>query len=87
MITKDKLKVYKRYKGEIDRWVRSGSKKEKSIMTDNDWYLIDGFNQDLFLLERGLISSDFKNELTTRLKESCENEFIVNQLKELTSQY
>ena len=48
MITEDKIKIYKRYKGDIDSWARAGSKKEKLIMIDNDWYMIDGFIQDLF---------------------------------------
>ena len=41
MITEDKIKIFKRYDGDIDSRVRSGSKKEKFVMTDNDWYIID----------------------------------------------
>jgi hypothetical protein len=36
MINQEKVKIYIRYGGDIDSWVRSGSKKEKLNMTD--WY-------------------------------------------------
>lgn len=85
MITKDKIKVYKRYNGDIDSWARSGSKKEKSIVTDEDWYVIDGLIQDLSLVRKGLASSDFTENLNVKLKEMCDSESTVNQLKKLAS--
>lgn len=85
MITEDKIKVFKRYDGDIDSWARSGSKKEKSIMTDEDWYVIDGFIQDLSMVKKGLASSGFSENLNVKLKETCDSAYTVNQLQELAS--
>lgn len=85
MITEDKIKVYKRYDGDIDSWARSGSKKEKLIMTDEDWYVIDGLIQDLTIVKKGLASSGFSENLNVKLKETCDNDSTVNQLQKLAS--
>lgn len=69
MITEDKVKIYKRYNGDIDSWARSGSKKEKSIIIDEDWYVIDGLIQDLSLVKKGLASSGFSETLNVKLFE------------------
>lgn len=85
MVTENKIKVYKRYDGDIDVWARSGSKKEKSIMTDEDWYVIDGLIQDLSMVEKGLASSDFNENLNVKLKKICDSDSTVNQLQKLVS--
>ena len=85
MITEDKIKIYNQYDGDIDSWARSGSKKEKLIMTDEDWYVIDGLIQDLFMVKKGLVSSVFSENLNVKLKETCDNDSTVNQLKRLAS--
>ena len=85
MITEDKIKVYKRYDGDIDGWARSGSKKEKSIMSDEDWYVIDGLIQDLSMVKKGLASSGFNENLNVKLKEMCDSDSAVNQLQKLAS--
>ncbi|MCB0740985.1 MAG: hypothetical protein R2796_07650 [Chitinophagaceae bacterium] len=85
MITEDKIKVYKRYDGDIDGWARSGSKKEKSIMSDEDWYVIDGLIQDLSMVKKGLASSGFNENLNVKLKEMCDSDSTVNQLQKLAS--
>lgn len=81
MITKDKIKIYRKYRGDIDSWVKNGSKKEKLIMNDEDWYLIDGLIQDLFLVNKGLVSLAFDNDLNNRLKEKCDSEETIQLLK------
>lgn len=84
MITQDKIKIYKRYKGDIDSWARSGSKKEKSIMEDNDWYIIDDLIQDLYLVRKGLTSLAFSDDLNNKLVENCESEEIIQILQAMT---
>lgn len=85
MITEDKIKVYKHYDGDIDGWARSGSKKEKSIMSDEDWYVIDGLIQDLSIVKKGLASSGFNENLNVKLKEMCDSDSTVNLLQKLAS--
>ncbi|HEX8576638.1 MAG TPA: hypothetical protein VF677_10140 [Flavobacterium sp.] len=83
MITQDKIKIYKRYNGDIDSWARSGSKKEKLVMNDNDWYLIDGLIHDYSLVKKGLTSSSFSNNLNDKLKENCDSEETIKALKQI----
>jgi len=85
MITQDKIKIYKKYSGDIDVWARSGSKKEKLVMNDNDWYIIDGLIQDFSLVEKGLASLTFNNDLNNRLWENCDSEKTIQELKEITN--
>ncbi len=86
MITEGKIKVYKRYNGDIDSWVRSGTKKEKLNMTDEDWYLIGDFIQDLVLVKKGLASLDFNKTLKAKLQEKCDNNQTVEQLQKLAKE-
>ena len=84
MITQDKIKIYKKYNSDIDSWVRNGSKKEKLIMNDDDWYLIDGLIQDFSLVKKGLTSLAFANDLNDKLKERCDSEETIQALKAIS---
>lgn len=84
MVTQDKIKIYKRYNGDIDSWARSGSKKEKLIMNDNDWYIIEGLIQNLSLVKKGMASLIFSNDLNNKIKESCDSEETIQVLQQIT---
>lgn len=83
MITIDKIKIYKRFNGDIDGWARIGTNEEKSIMNDNDWFLIEGFIQDISLVKKGLASDTFMNSIRERLKENCDSEEAIQAIEEL----
>lgn len=83
MITVDKIKIYKRFNGDVDGWARIGSKEEKSIMNDEDWFLIEGFIQDINLVKKGLASDTFMNLINERLKEKCDSQETIQEIKEL----
>lgn len=82
MITEIQIKLFNKY-GDIDCWARNSSTKEKLIMTDNDWYQIDSFLQDLILVEKGLTSIEFNNSLNNKLRENCDSDFTIDKLKEI----
>ena len=82
MITKEKVEIYRRFGGDIDGWARIGTKEEKSIMSDHDWYLIENFIQDISLVRKKLASKDFARSMDERLKENCDSEATINALKE-----
>ena len=83
MVTEEKIKIFKRYDGNIDSWAKSGSIKEKLVMTDDDWYTIDAFIQDLFIVKKGLASIEFKDTLNVKLRLNCNGENTINQLNQL----
>jgi hypothetical protein len=83
MITENKIKLYNKYNGNIDEWARNNAKKELSIMSDDDWFLIDGFIQDLTLVKNGLASLGFSDSLNNRLKENCDTEKTIDIIKKI----
>ena len=83
MITIDKIKIYKRFNGDIDGWVRIGTKEEKSIMNDNDWFMIESFIQDMRLIKKGLASETLVNSIRERLKDNCDNDETIQAVMEI----
>ncbi len=85
MITKAKLQVYNAFAGDIDSWIRLGSELQKSILDDNEWMLIDNFIQDLSLVNKGLVSYRFSENLKSVLDENCEQGETIHELKKLAA--
>jgi hypothetical protein len=83
VITIDKIKIYQRFNGDIDGWARVGTKEEKSIMNDNDWFLIEGFIQDINLVKKGLASNTFLKSINERLEEHCDSEETIQAIKDI----
>jgi hypothetical protein len=80
MISIDKIKIFRKYHGDIDFWARSGSKKEKLIINDNDWYIIDTLIQDMLFVRKGLSTKEFKEDIDNKLKEICSDQEVIKQL-------
>ena len=85
MITKGKVRIYGKYGGDIDAWVRMGSKRQLAIMDDDDWGLIDSFIQGITLVRSGLASDDFASALKRRIEENCDSEKTIILLEKLAS--
>jgi hypothetical protein len=83
MITKDKIHIYKSYGGDVDGWARVGSKEEKELMNDEDWFLIEDLLQDISLQNSGNSSKEYSIKIDEKLKEKCSDEEAIKQLKEL----
>ncbi len=61
MITLEKLRIFERYNGDADGFVRTGTKTEKECLDNNDWIFIDNVIQNLNMIKNGVCSNDFKN--------------------------
>ena len=85
MITQEKLKIYDHFNGNIDGWARIGTKEQKLTMRDNDWFLIDGFIQDILLVKKGLASVVYIKNLEEKLREKCDSEETIEKLKEMSN--
>lgn len=72
MITTEKLKIFDKYKGDIDAFARVGRETEKTVLTDNEWQLIDSFKQDIELINKGLSSSDFNSKTIAQIKNNTD---------------
>lgn len=81
MITVKKLNIYKSFNGEIDAWARAGTKEQHEAMEDEDWFLIDSLIQDINLIKRGLVSSDFKEQVNEKLRQICDSLETIEELE------
>ncbi|GEM58372.1 hypothetical protein B0A78_07070 [Flavobacterium columnare NBRC 100251 = ATCC 23463] len=74
MITKEKIKVFDSYNGDIDGPARVGSDYEKKLFGNNEWSLIDNFYQDIELINKRLAAQTYIEQTFVKLKENCDNE-------------
>lgn len=83
MLTKTKLNIYKKYKGDGDMWIRAGNKK---LLKDSDWREIDSLIQDLRLIKNEFASEFYASEVKNKLNEICENQETIELLNQLASE-
>ncbi len=85
MITLEKLRTYEAYNGDMDGWVRSSMGKEKSFMSDADWYLIDALLMGLATVGADLASPSFVHEVETRVRASTADDATRAELRALAA--
>lgn len=73
MITKQKITIYLKYQN-IDNFARIASTKEKNILGDKDWVLIENLIQDIHLLKNNMVSSEMKDKIENKIKDYTEGE-------------
>lgn len=81
MLTRQKLSIYQKYRGDVDMWARAGTKKEKEEMTDEDWSEMWSLFQQLQSLEKGQLSEEFADRVRTRLQEVATDSELQKELK------
>ena len=74
MLTLEHLKIFQKFGGDIDGWIRQRSEHDKAIMTDNDWRLISEFYENLELIKKGLASEDFKLKVISKIEQFTNKE-------------
>ena len=82
MITKEKLKIFEYYKGDVDAFGH-GSNRHRKVMNDQDFFLIAGFTQDIALIMKGLASKEFEKNTNNKIKAECDSVDTVEALKAL----
>jgi hypothetical protein len=83
VVTIDKIKIYKRFNGDVDGWARIGTTEEKSTMNVDDWFLIDSLIQDISLIKKGLVSDSLMKSINKKLKENCDTDETIQVIKDL----
>lgn len=81
MLTKKKINIYIKYSGDLDAFTIAGTKKEKAIMGDEDWMLIDDLVQDVELMQKNLISKEMKDRVYEKMKMNLVDEDIEMLIK------
>jgi hypothetical protein len=65
MVTKEKVKIYKKYKGNDDEFAIYGTKRQ------------------IELVNKGLASQQYASDLEAKLKEQCDNDDTIEELRTL----
>lgn len=81
MLTLKKIKIFRSYKGDVDLWAKVGSRKEKALIEEEDWYLIESLIQDIKLVKKELASTQFSDALEIKISDNCEDVQTINLLK------
>jgi hypothetical protein len=83
VITAEKLRIYQRYKGDIDGFSRVRDRHEMSVITDDDWRTIDILWQRLALEQSVPCAESFRTETQRLLSEQVADAATAAQLKQL----
>jgi len=77
IINIDKLKIYRNYGGDIDGLLRMKKKVDLDAFgsdLDNIWAKITSFIQDIELIEKGLVSKEYKDKTVSEIKALCDKQ-------------
>lgn len=84
MISQEKLRIYERFKGDIDGFSRGSKASERDAITDADWRLIDELLQSLTIVRSGSASGEFEAQVRKRLVDAAQDENVREQLFRLS---
>ena len=70
MITPEKLKLYRKYKDDLDGFTRWGKQAEKDLLNVDEVHMIENVIQDLLLIEKQLCSLGYKKRVLQILNEN-----------------
>ena len=86
MITKEMLKIYQDFNGDIDGWARVGTPlQKKKIMKDEDWSVIESLIQDISISNRGAASNTFLEVLNGKLNKFCDSAETIATLRNMAT--
>ena len=68
-LTRQKLAIYQKYRGDVDMWARAGTREEKEAMADADWSEMWSLFQQVQNLKKGQLSNEFAARVRSRLEE------------------
>jgi len=83
MLTAAKIKIYKEYNGNYDWYYIQNKSVSDKIFADGEWALIATLIQDIHLVDKKLTDKSFADKLDKRLKEFCDKEETIAELKKL----
>ena len=83
IITREKLRIYEKFGGDIDGFAR-GLKSEQASITDQDWRLIDELLQGLLIVQSGLASADFEAQIYARTIAATEDDQVRDRMFQLS---
>ena len=81
------IKVYEKYNGYEDIFVRCATGQEKNILSPQNFILLNKLIQDAYLVEKGLASQKFTEQMLLELEGNCVDEKTVNYIKQIAASF
>lgn len=72
MINIEKIKIYKRFRGDIDSFIRTQNKKLEAVINEDDFRSIEELVQDYTIIKNNLASSEYKEKFNKKILMLCE---------------
>lgn len=82
MITLEKAKVYARFHGDGDMYLRL-NQSPNPLFDNTEWKLIDSLVQDYAIVKNGYGSAQFINELNKKASINCDGTETIDFIKSL----
>ncbi len=79
------LGIFEEFDGDIDGWTRVCRDTDNSLMTAEDWSLIDRLVMNLGIAESGLASPEFRAETEKILRENAPDETTREAVRDLAA--
>jgi len=74
MLTIKKIQIYNKFGGDIDGFSRGRKMSQQNLFNDNDWSLIDEFEQDIKLISDRVVSKEYREKALIKLNKNCDLE-------------
>jgi hypothetical protein len=85
-ITMQMLDIFARFRGDIDGFARGGKAAEKDAIPDENWRCIDELLQEIFVLQKGLVTPEYRERIVERLRVQTEGPLVADRLLLLAQQ-
>jgi hypothetical protein len=83
IITREMLRIYEKFHGDIDGFARGGKLGERLSITEKDWHFIDEILQSLVIVQAGRANPEFEASVRARLLGAAQDEQVFERLYEL----
>lgn len=83
MLTVEKIRLYKKFRGDVDSLSRSNNNKIKQLISEDDFFVIESLIQDSHLISKNLASKTYANNFVKKIEELCDKNEIPEVLVEL----
>ncbi len=80
MITKEKIRIYEKYNGDPDFYVKNAKIRERMVSSE-EWDLLSGLSQDIRIAAFSHTDPAFVTKVNNRLKEVCDEESTILALR------
>lgn len=87
MINIEKLKEYEEYRGYSDGFYLQKVKSGSNLTAEDEWYQINGFIQDLKIIQKNLASPEFVKQTHEKLLDSCDDQDTINYINLLAEKF